>query len=221
MGGRVLAVAGAALVTLSACTSDSPNDGPAPGSTTATPSVLPVTSPLPSPSPSLATGVSLGFVRSCGSEVLGDLGAHPTKGAVVAGPIMFVGLVGARNLFPKDLVAASGGYYSVKVLVVVKEGWRAAVSVSPPQRTKARLLYDPSVFSTGPPYKLRQGEPAVTFAACTGGGTSWADATQFNGGILVTGPLCLRLQVKTAGATTASQTIRAPIGQGASCTLPA
>jgi hypothetical protein len=218
MRARLLAVAVAAVVA-SACTSGSSNGGPTPGSTTTTPSAQPVTTP--SPSPSSEVGLSLGFVRGCGSEVLGDLGKHPTKGAVVAGPIMFVGLVGARDLLPKDLVAAGGGYYSVKVLVVVKQGWRAAVSVWPTQRTKARLLYDPSVFPSGPPYKLRQGEPVVTFAACTDGGTSWGEATQFNGGIIVTGPLCLRLQVRTTGAAPGSQTIRAPIGRGASCTLPA
>jgi hypothetical protein len=218
MRARLLAVAVAAVVT-SACTTGSSNGGQTPGSATTTPSAQPVTTPSPSPSPEV--GLSLGFVRGCGSEVLGDLGKHPTTGAVVAGPIMFVGLVGARDLLPKDLVAAGGGHYSVKVLVVVKQGWRAAVSVPPPQRTKARLLYDPSVFPSGPPYKLRQGESIVTFASCTGGGTSWADATQFNGGIIVTGPLCLHLRIETSGPVPESRSISAPIAGGASCPLHA
>ena len=60
------------------------------------------------------------------------------------------------------------------------------------ERRDVTLIYNPSEGTA-----LWDGDPDVTFQACDHGNTSWGRATQFNGGIYVTKPMCLKLLVST------------------------
>src|SRR5438034_3215260 len=141
------------------------------------------------------------FVRTCDSEVLGDLGAgwREDKSAVVVGPIAFLypGAYahGPRRLFSRD----RNGYSSQKVLVVVERGASVTGAIAPAATRGVSLLYDPSRFNDTNRYEVSDGESAVTFQACGMGGTH---VTQFNGGFIVAGPRCVPLEIWTGNDST-------------------
>jgi hypothetical protein len=84
--------------------------------------------------------------------------------------------------------------------------------VPPGERRHVALLYDRSAFNR--PQTVANGERAVIFRACppSAGARSgdWAAATQFNGGIVVDSPRCVRLSVRVRGGP--ARLIAAPFG---------
>lgn len=181
---------------------------------TASPAPGPAAPSRHTPSPTLR-----GYVRPCASSVYGELGPVTAGHDVIAGPVAFIGLNDYRSWpGPGQLPARDGRYDALKVLVVVKQGWRVTVAVQGSERGHAALLYDPDAFPAGPPYPLSAGEPVVTFPDCGGTQPSWDAGTQFNGSVLVRRPMCLRLDIAAVrGATRLTRKIAAPIGRGASC----
>jgi hypothetical protein len=165
------------------------------------------------PSPTLQ-----GYVRPCASSVYGELGPVTARHDVIAGPLAFIGLNNYARLAPSQLRANGGKYFALKVLAVVKQGWQITVSVPGSQRGDAALLYDPDAMPSGPPYAFSAGEPAVTFPNCGGTQGSWDAGTQFNGGLLVRGPMCVDLDIAAVSdATRLTWKIAASVGRGASC----
>jgi hypothetical protein len=101
-----------------------------------------------------------------------------------------------------------------KVLALVKRGHEVAVTVPVFERRHATLLYDPAKFG-GPP-TVANGDWRVTFRACEreeSGSSSWRQATQFNGGLTVPRPDCVRLDVRL-GERGPTRRIRASFGKG-------
>jgi hypothetical protein len=138
------------------------------------------------------------FVRGCGTDVYGDLGARRRwqRGSIVVGPVAFVGIRYAaqaparRRLYQARQVA-------FKVLALVKRGHEVTVTVPASERSYVALSYDPSKWSEPP--TVANGQWMVTFTACEGEGlnsASWRLATQFNGAIIVPRPRCVALAVR-------------------------
>jgi hypothetical protein len=146
---------------------------------------------------------------------VGNTSAWRRDLSVIVGPIAFVWLADAGSVLSKALGSADRGYRPLKVLVVVKQGRQETVSVQRLERSKASLLYDPPTFPGTGRYSFDQGSPAVRFSACSGRVKSWSAATQFNGGFIVRGPLCLHLIVQDVSGSTRS--FEVPIARGSSC----
>lgn len=149
------------------------------------------------------------FQRECGTAVYGSLGrfARWSRSSIIMGPI---GLIWIRQAGPVPRSRFSHPQ-AVKVLALVKQGHSAVVAVPASERRHVSLLFDPTAF-TGGPYRVGDGEPSVAFRACSGTSQSWADATQFNGGIIVLGARCVVLDVHSQGSE--SRRLRSPFGKG-------
>gem|GEM_PF-6387692 len=118
---------------------------------------------------------------------------------------------------PSAFRSEQQGYLALKVLALVKRGWHVTVAVGDPAGTDASLLYDPSNVVQNGRYRIDQGDTAVGFSACAGHRTSWASATQLNGGMVVARPICLPLIISGSGPGSFSQTLQIPVGRGAAC----
>jgi hypothetical protein len=82
----------------------------------------------------------------------------------------------------------------LKVLLVVQGESPATISVVSPASGVA-LSYDPATFNTK---RISDGQAAVMFEPC---GNKGGKETQFNGGFLVSHPLCARLRVTVRDQT--------------------
>jgi hypothetical protein len=183
----------------------------APGSvsTSTTPTTSSTSSSVVPPEPAV-------FRRGCNSAVSGTLPPAWRDVSVIVGPIAFVWLAGGGSLSSRDLGSSERGYRALKVLVALKQGRQETVSIQRSERSKVSLLYDPSTFAATGRYAFDQGSAAVHFSACPGRARSWSAATQFNGGFIARGPVCLRLIVRDAsGIATRSSLV--PIARGSSC----
>jgi hypothetical protein len=138
--------------------------------------------------------------RTCDTSVYGALATGWERHAVVAGPIAFVGLGGKGRISAKVLAADRGPTDVLKVLVVVATHARVTVSVDPSASGHVALSYDPSRFDAR---RIEDGERAITFDACGDGGTRFGDGRgiQFNGGLIVDGPLCADRNVQWSGGS--------------------
>jgi hypothetical protein len=167
--------------TIVGCTSSGRATSPAPSN----PSPTTEASPTIAPPPVETTR----YVRSCGTDVYGDLGARHQwqRSSVVVGPFALVWI--------RQYTAAGAMNFSqpvAKVMALVKQGHQVALSVPKDERRDVRLIYDLSRGTT-----FHDGASFVTFKACDYGNASWGSATQFNGGIYVAKPMCLKLLVST------------------------
>ncbi|MEA2520660.1 MAG: hypothetical protein QOI81_306, partial [Actinomycetota bacterium] len=142
--------------------------------------------PLP-PSPTPST-VQMG----CDNAVGGNLPPGWKDVSVISGRIAFVWLPHVE-MFPSGPGTERHARGS-KVLILVKDGSQVTVSIAEADRDMASLNYPPvSPQNRDGSYRLDQGTDSVTFTACTGSTQSWGMATQFIGGVLATGPMCLHL----------------------------
>jgi hypothetical protein len=168
-----------------------------------------------------ATGVRVAaasppFVRACGTDVYGALGppARWQPHSLVAGALAFDGIGYARNLSAHAIERAyRSGQGAFKTLVLVRRGQQVTVSVPADERGHVALYYDPAAHGA---QTVAHGEQIVTFRACPPSGTgsqAWSRATQFNGGIIVDAPRCVRLEVRTDAGP--ARSVRAAFGRGA------
>lgn len=100
----------------------------------------------------------------------------------------------------------------LKVLAVVRA--TATVNVSP--RAAVGLLYDPATFNRA--NLVSDGHGSVRFTPCSPGRSPHPEAaareTQFNGGVIVSGPVCATFEVTGKGDAPVSAQV--PIA-GGSC----
>jgi hypothetical protein len=173
----------------SACSSD--GTGPHASSESSRPAAVAERTHTPS-----SGTVSGAFVRTCESKVSGGLGKgwRKDKSALVVGPIALLYPGDYADALKRLFARHGAGYSSQKVLVVVRRGAGVNVAIAPAASRVASLLYDPSGFKDTNSYQVSDGEPAVTFQACGGGGTRF---TQFNGGFIVAGPRCVPIGIRT------------------------
>jgi hypothetical protein len=118
--------------------------------------------------------------------------------------VSFVYARGNRQPPPSAYRGRAGRYPGQKVLIVLRRGSTATISVPRPERARVALLYA-SDQEAAPRYALADGEVSVTLTAC---GDS---DTQFNGGMIVAGPRCVELDVRAAPRT---RRVWIPFGTG-------
>lgn len=137
------------------------------------------------------------FVRDCATEAAGELGDGWEDRAVQAGPVAFVPLREHELASPKPRVTLEPGrHIPKKVLVVLRAGLNATVSVATEDRRGVSLLYDPERVARSSPergYTVEDGSPEAHFTACDD------HPTYFNGAFVVSGPICLDLIIEVAG----------------------
>jgi hypothetical protein len=108
--------------------------------------------------------------------------------------------------------AYRSGEGAYKALAVLELGRVVTVGVPANERRHVALLYDVSAFDRA--QTVANGEQAVTFRACSRPVDSttkgWSAATQFNGGIIVDAPRCVRLAIRVKGGP--SRLIAVPFG---------
>jgi hypothetical protein len=168
------------LVAAVACTGPTPGgpSGPGSGSTAAAPDL---------------------FVRTCESSVSGALGVGWRRGEAAAGPVVFVAASGYANDPPRRFSVPGDRASLHKVLIVVMGDAAVEVSVDHPD---AALAYDPAKWGLRNRMRLEAGDARVRFDPCPDRRT-----TQFNGGFLVRGPVCVPVQVWVEGELPASSTL--------------
>jgi hypothetical protein len=189
-----LAVVGLVVAGLGACTGTPAERGsgsPAPTGRAGDP-------PAPT-GPTGGAAPAAGFVRACETSVYGELAADWRRHSVVAGPLAFAYLREAAGQPAGDFEKRPGGYHSTKVLVVVEAGATVTVTVPPAERRHLSLLYDPAAWKDAGTYRVADGDPVVTFEGCRPSEHPFgAEATQFNGGLVVAGSRCATLEVSTS-----------------------
>jgi hypothetical protein len=156
------------------------------------------------------------FVRECGTDVWGDLGARKRwlPRSILVGPFAFVWIRDAARA-PGRTRAYQARQVAFKILALIKRGHEATVTVPASERSHVALSYDPSKWSEYP--TVANGERMVTFRACEregAGSSSWRGATQFNGAINVPRPHCVLLDVRV-GERGPIRHIKAAFGKGA------
>lgn len=161
------------------------------------------------------------FIRECGTDVYGDLGARRRwrRRSIVVGPFAFIWIRDAAQA-PGRRRPYQARQLAFKILALVKRGQEVTVTVPVSERSHVALGYDPSTWSEPP--TVGNGERAVTFMACERDGVgslSWRRATQFNGVIIVPRPHCVVLDVRV-GEQGPLRRIKAAFGKGA-CRRPA
>ena len=156
------------------------------------------------------------FVRSCGTDVWGNLGPvrRWQRQSIVVGPFAFAWIRQARMATAASIHRAyRAGRGALKILAVVERGHKVTVTVAHGERRHVALLYDPSAFNRA--QTVANGEQAVTFRACppSAGARAhdWSAATQFNGGIIVDSPRCVKLTIRVSKEGPARR-IAAPFG---------
>ncbi|MGI8712098.1 MAG: hypothetical protein ACR2NR_02735 [Solirubrobacteraceae bacterium] len=146
-----------------------------------------------------ATQTSL-VVRACKTAVYGQLARdwRSSPLTVRAGAVSFLYVRDYRTAPARQFRGSGSGasrrYSGQKVLAVVDRGATATVVISPPDRGQVSLQYQSSI--PDPPYRISQGTTAVEFEACPHA------ATQFNGGFIVAGPVCVQIDVHQNGQLT-------------------
>jgi hypothetical protein len=191
----------AALLLAAGCTGDGRAGAPPPAPRAAAPSSTPAR-------PAAPAGVDPAkwLERRCDSGVYGDLGAGWRALGTVAGPLVFHLATASGPRVPAGAFQpADGGLLPRKLLVVVDWGSAVTVSVPPGERRDVSLSYDPAGWDEPAP-DPGAGQQAVTFRACAsradepfGTTQPYDTGTQFNGGLLVTGPRCVALDVRPDG----------------------
>jgi hypothetical protein len=150
------------------------------------------------------------YQRQCGSRISEGYGA---QGADI--PILHIGPVALLAFDPEWLATkveeystpnAEGRYQPIKYVLVVNHEAVGPVSVSipAPDRDHLRLAYDPALSH---PYPMwQEADHTVKFGVC-----SDVDA-QYNGGIVISGPICAQIVVVDEGVEGSEWTASIPIG---------
>ncbi len=200
MRGTSIAVATLA-VTLAACSPVAEGSATGPTTTTAPPSATVAPEPVPTTTPAEAAGRVP--VRSCGSHVVGDITGW-RRDATIVGPVGWWGLRGYAAAPDRSFRSVGPRYPTLKAVMIVAAG--SPVSVRVLQPDLARLMYDPGAWTSQRRYRLEQGAAEMVFEPCDG--TRW---TQFNGSWLVTGRVCVTVEVRVEGR--GPERLEVPLGR--------
>lgn len=145
-----------------------------------------------SPAPSHAAVTRRGQYYGCGSQTYGALGPHWRRGATHAGPIWFI-----NNGIAPDFRFRNpdGTLNTVPIIVMLRDNTTAWVRPAGADGRYFRFL--PGVNAR---YTLGDGKPQATFVSCSDRTTMYGRGfTEYYIGIIVTGPRCILLNVRTPG----------------------
>lgn len=134
---------------------------------------------------------------------------------VIRGPFALVTVArGLPRLSRRSYRPRDGRLPSIKLPVGLRAGHKATLSVAPNQRAYAALAYREE---TRDARRIEQGHEAVAFKPCPadtpafhGGGTV-GTITGWAGALIITGPRCIRLQLRVDGKRRPD--IKLPLGR--------
>ena len=153
-------------------------------------------SPNPSPTSSPSPSEAEGYVRSCGTDVSGDLGpmAKWLRSSAVVGPFA-LGVDPELHRCPRSRVQQPA---SRRQGASTREAGAPSRPRGPKRRASRRDAHlRPQQGNELPRRGPDRDVPGVPLWTCHYGNDSWTGATQFNGGIFVAEPMCLKLLVST------------------------
>ncbi len=146
----------------------------------------------PGPVPRSAPVPPAAQYYGCDAQTYGGLWAQWRRGAAQAGPLWFInaGIAPDFNFYNSD-----GTLKAVPIIVMVRDN--AIAHVQPTGAGQRYFRFLPGFNSTDH-YTLRDGQAGATFAGCSDQNSIYgAGLTQFYIGILVAGPRCVTLEVRT------------------------
>jgi hypothetical protein len=122
--------------------------------------------------------------RTCASAVSG----RPSmRRAIHIGPLALIGT--DQRLSGTTFESHHGRYRAIKVLAVLRGSHDVVVTVPLPQRESVFLLYDPAARGNRYGFRLSEADAQVRFEACANA------EPQYAGGLLMTEPACVSLDV--------------------------
>ena len=135
-----------------------------------------------------------GQYYGCDSQTYGNLGPQWRKGSTQAGPIWFIN----KGIAPSFRFHNPGGTLkAVPVIVMLRDNSTARVQPSGTGKRYFRFLPG---FNGTDRYTLRDGQATATFAGCSDQNSMYGNGfTEFYLGVIVAGPRCITLDVRTPG----------------------
>ncbi|MGD0603588.1 MAG: hypothetical protein ABSA53_08320 [Streptosporangiaceae bacterium] len=128
----------------------------------------------------------------CAAQTYGALAANWRQGAAHAGPLWIIN----AGLAPGFSFSNPDGTLKAVPLIVMLQG-QSTVSVTPTAAGEPYLRFLPDLSDNGQ-YTLREGHPSATFAGCPAGSSIYGGGfTEFYVGVVVAGPRCISVQVRT------------------------
>lgn len=147
--------------------------------------------PVAGAAPRPAAAVS-SFTRDCSTAVRGvDVAGRP--GGVKVGPVIFAGMGSAADLDAADFdPAADGRFPALKFVTQVEARGKSSLLLQVVSEGNAQvaLLYEIGRYNSEGLYAIEDGTSSVRFVPCED-----RPSTQFNGGLIVSGPTCVELTV--------------------------
>jgi hypothetical protein len=136
-----------------------------------------------------------GQVYDCGSQTRGALQSDWRRYAVQAGPLWIInrGIAPDFNFHNPD-----GTLKAVPLIVLLRDDVTVSVEPTAPGQPYIRFL---SGLNATDEYTLRDGLPTATFAACSAQTALFgAGLTEYYLGVVVAGPRCITLDVRTSAS---------------------
>jgi hypothetical protein len=133
-----------------------------------------------------------GQYYGCTSQTFGDLGPRWRQGSTQAGPLWFINKGIAPNF---SFHNRNGTLRPIPIIVLVRDNSIAWVQPSGAGKQYFRFL--PGLTSMNQ-YALRDGKAEATFAGCSDQNSMYGSGlTEFYIGVIVRGPRCITLDVRT------------------------
>jgi hypothetical protein len=154
-----------------------------------------IVSPVPDAPARAARPRPHGQYYGCDSQTYGNLGPQWRKGSTQAGPIWFInkGIAPSFRFHNPD-----GTLKAVPLIVMLRDNSTAWVQPSGTGKQYFRFLPG---FNGTDRYTLRDGKARATFAGCSEQNSMYGNGfTEFYLGIIVAGPRCITLDVRTPGS---------------------
>jgi hypothetical protein len=144
------------------------------------------------PRPAAPAALSPGQIYGCDQQTYGALASGWRSSASHAGPLWIIDRGIAPNFGFRN---PDGTLKAVPLIVLVPDNATVSVGPIPPGQGSIRFL--PSLGSTDE-YTLRDGLPTATFTGCAAGTALFGQGlTEYYIGVVVAGPRCITLQVRT------------------------
>ena len=156
-------------------------------------------------------------LRGCRTHVEGRPPPADRRKDLIIGPVRFRGFRfysrrAARGPRSDWFEIRNREYHSLKMVTEVRAGTDVIVAIAPANRDSAGLLFDRNVRYGRWGIPWSEAEQVVRFRACAADRPASSPRfyrrrtvgpwTQFNGGLMFTGPQCLRLDVYVRGRAT-------------------
>ena len=133
-------------------------------------------------------------VRGCASSGEHGIGRGAYAGALRIGPLSLTNLANPQAI--QGIGHGEDNRYPVlESIALLRAGHQVAVSVAPRERSSVGLLYDKSKFRDDGLYRPSELNAEVVFRACKNSSFN-RGISQFDGGVVVSRPLCVELDFR-------------------------